>query len=136
MTIPTYFSHSYRLEDQALNQKFWRVFSEAGFSFFVDPPSDSTIHTYLERMMGRCSAFVAVVNRRLDVSRFFCSRFILFEYGLSIQARHERERQVGLARFEDGLDLTAEGPLEVVDKVGNRSLSAIEPVCSTPKRRK
>ena len=34
------------------------------------------------------------------------------------------------------LDLTAEGPLEVVDKVENRSLSAIEPVCSTPKRRK
>jgi hypothetical protein len=88
--IPTYFSHSYRLEDQELNQKFWQRFSKADFSFFVDPPSDTTMHTHLERMMGRCSAFVAVVNQRLDVSRYFCSRFILYEYGLSIQARRPR----------------------------------------------
>ena len=40
--------------------------------------------------MRRCSAFVAVVNRRRDVSRFFCSRFVLYEYGLSIQARRPR----------------------------------------------
>src|SRR5689334_8629266 len=90
MAIPTYFSHSYRLRDQKLNQTFWHLFSQAGFSFFVDPPSDATIHTHLERMMGRCSAFVAVVNRRRDVSRFFCSRFVLYEYGLSIQARRPR----------------------------------------------
>ena len=54
MAIQTYFSHSYRLEDQNLNQKFWSLFSEKGFSFFVDPPSDATIHAHLERMMGRC----------------------------------------------------------------------------------
>jgi hypothetical protein len=90
MAIPTYFSHSYRLSDQALNKAFWHLFSEAGFSFFVDPPSDITIDTHLERMMGRCSAFVAVLNRRRDVSRYFCSRFVLYEYGLSIQARRPR----------------------------------------------
>ena len=90
MAIPTYFSHSYRLDDQDLNKKFWRLFAEANFSFFVDPPSDTTIHTHLERMMGRCSAFVAVVNRREDVGRFHCSRFILYEYGLAIQARRPR----------------------------------------------
>jgi hypothetical protein len=104
MAIPTYFSHSYRLEDQKLNETFWRLFSQAGFSFFVDPPSDTTIHTHLERMMGRCSAFVAVVNRRRDVAPFFCSRFVLYEYGLSIQARRPRllliDRRVPAAPFE------------------------------------
>jgi hypothetical protein len=89
-TIPTYFSHSYRLEDQEINETFWRLFSQAGFSFFVDPPSDTTIHTHLERMMGRCSACVAVISRRRDVARFFCSRFVLYEYGLSLQARRPR----------------------------------------------
>jgi len=40
--------------------------------------------------MRRCSAFVGVINRRRDVSHFFCSRFVLFEFGLSIQARRPR----------------------------------------------
>jgi hypothetical protein len=107
-TIPTYFSHSYRLEDQPLNQLFWRRFSKEGFSFFVDPPSDTTIHTHLERMMGRCSAFVAVVNRRREVNRFYCSRFVLYEYGLSIQARRPRlllvDRRVARQPFEELAD--------------------------------
>jgi hypothetical protein len=90
MAIQTYFSHSYRLEDQNLNQKFWSLFSEKDFSFFVDPPSDATIHAHLERMMGRCQAFVAVVNHRRGMPRFFCSRFVLYEFGLSIQARRPR----------------------------------------------
>jgi hypothetical protein len=101
--IPTYFSHSYRLEDQQTNREFWKLLSEEGFSFFVDPPSDSTIHTHLERMMRRSSAFVAVVNRRQNV-KSFCSSFILYEYGLSIQARRPRllliDRQVGAGLFE------------------------------------
>src|SRR5262245_54206951 len=90
MPIPTYFSHSYRLGDQKLNQTFWRLFAEAGFSFFVDPPSDTTSHTHLERMMGKCSAFVAVVSYRPEVSRVNCSPFILYEFGLAIQARRPR----------------------------------------------
>jgi TIR domain len=104
MSIPTYFSHSYRVADQHLNQTFWSHFSEVEFSFFVDPPSDSTIHTHLERMMRRCSAFVGVVNRRRDVSRFFCSRFVLFEFGLSIQAKRPRllliDQRVNASPFE------------------------------------
>jgi len=84
--IATYFSHSYRLEDQRLNKTFWAHF-KSDFSFFVDPPSDITIHTHLERMMRRCSAFVAVFNRRRDVPKLHCSPFMLYEYGLAIQAR-------------------------------------------------
>lgn len=75
------------------------------FSFFVDPPSDSTIHTHIERMMRRCSAFVAVVNRRRGAGEFFCSPFVLYEYGLSIQARRPRllliDDRVGDRRFHD-----------------------------------
>ena len=86
MPIATYFSHSYRLEDQRLNKTFWAHF-KSDFSFFVDPPSDITIHTHLERMMRRCGAFVAVFNRRRDVPKLHCSPFMLYEYGLAIQAR-------------------------------------------------
>ena len=43
MSIGTYFSHSYRVQDQALNKAFWSHF-KSDFSFFVDPPSDVTIH--------------------------------------------------------------------------------------------
>lgn len=75
------------------------------FSFFVDPPSDSTIHMHIERMMRRCSAFVAVVNRRRGAGEFFCSPFVLYEYGLSIQARRPRllliDDRVGDRRFHD-----------------------------------
>jgi hypothetical protein len=90
MAIATYFSHSYRREDQKLNRTFWSLFSDAGFAFAVDPPSEATVHTHLERMMDRCSAFVAVINRRVGEAPYFCSRFILYEYGLSIQARRPR----------------------------------------------
>jgi hypothetical protein len=89
MSIGTYFSHSYRVEDQELNRAFWSHF-KSDFSFFIDPPSDVTIHTHLEAMMRRCSAFVAVFNRREDVSEFNCSPFMLYEFGLAVQARRPK----------------------------------------------
>jgi hypothetical protein len=104
MSIATYFSHSYRLANQDLNKFFWSLFS-ADFSFFVDPPSDATIDTHLERMMRRCSAFVAVVNRREGVSRLRCSPFVLYEYGLSVQARRPKllliDDNLSATRFEN-----------------------------------
>jgi len=89
MSIGTYFSHSYRVEDQALNRAFWSHF-KSDFSFFIDPPSDVTIHTHLEAMMRRCSAFVAVFNRRRDIPGFNCSPFMLYEFGLAVQARRPK----------------------------------------------
>jgi hypothetical protein len=89
MSIGTYFSHSYRVQDQALNKAFWSHF-KSDFSFFVDPPSDVTIHTHLEAMMRRCSAFVAVFNLREDVPGLRCSPFMLYEYGLAVQARRPK----------------------------------------------
>jgi len=129
MPIPTYFSHSYRLQDQELNKTFWGLFSDR-FSFFVDPPSDVTIHTHLERMMGRCSAFVAIVNERPDAPPFLCSPFVLYEYGLSIQARRPKllliDDQVQVDPFKDLKEhekhiFLADDPLdgldELVDKI-------------------
>jgi hypothetical protein len=55
-------------------------------------------------MMRRCSAFVGVVNRRRDVPHFFCSRFVLVEFGLAIQARRPRllliDQRVNASPFE------------------------------------
>lgn len=51
--IPAYFSHSYGREDRDLNDYFWTVFYEEGFSFTVDPKSTFLSTTYLELMMAR-----------------------------------------------------------------------------------
>jgi TIR domain len=118
MSIETYFSHSYRVEDQELNETFWSYFS-SDFSFFVDPPSDTTIHTHLERMMRRCSAFVAVVNRRDDVAKLHCSPFVFYEYGLSVQARRPK-----LLLIDERVDDT---PFKDLAPVETHSFSAREP---------
>lgn len=82
----TYFSHSYRLVDQDYNSEVWEEFEKQGFFLSVDPPSNSTIHAHLERMMNRSSCYVAVFNRRKGTPYEF-SPFILYEYGLAVQAR-------------------------------------------------
>jgi len=107
MSIGTYFSHSYRVQDQALNKAFWSHF-KSDFSFFVDPPSDVTIHTHLEAMMRRCSAFVAVFNRRRDIPGVHCSPFMLYEFGLAVQARRPK-----LLLIDQTIDAT---PFERLDR--------------------
>ncbi|MEM7157035.1 MAG: toll/interleukin-1 receptor domain-containing protein [Myxococcota bacterium] len=102
--IPTYFSHSYRLRDQNLNKELWSVFAKHGFFFSVDPPSNITVHAHLERMMRQNSCFVAVVNRRNEEAEVFCSRFVLYEMGLSLQARLPRllliDGEIGSSVFD------------------------------------
>jgi hypothetical protein len=89
--IPTYFSHSYRREDHDLNARFWRLFEKKGFFFSVDPPSNISIHTHLERMIHQSSCYVAIINRRDDAPGTpLCSRFILYELALALQARRPR----------------------------------------------
>lgn len=87
---PTYFSHSYRPEDQRYNEFFWEKFAERGFYFSVDPPSDVHTHTHLERMMIDSSCYVAVINERLESPPYRCSLFILSELSLSLQAQRPR----------------------------------------------
>jgi hypothetical protein len=89
-TTPTYLSHSYRPEDRTCNEHFWSVFGEQGFYFAVDPPSDIPTDTHLERMMNESSCYVGVVNARSETPKYGCSPFILFEFGLSVQAQRPR----------------------------------------------
>jgi hypothetical protein len=81
-----YFSHSYRSEDRDVNSFFWELFHEHGFFFTVDPESSVFSIPYLESMMLRSNGFVAVIPRR-DNAPNLCSPYILFEYGLAVQAR-------------------------------------------------
>lgn len=66
-SIQAYFSHSYRAEDRNVNLFFWRLFSEQGFFFTVDPKSSRTFVPHLERMVKHSDCFIAVVTRRLEV---------------------------------------------------------------------
>ena len=90
--VPVYLSHSYRREDRDVNDHFWRLFYEAGFSFTVDPGSTSLPlnTTTLELMMARSAGFVAMVTFRPEERGYRCSPFILYEYGLAVQARQPR----------------------------------------------
>src|SRR5262245_43073396 len=85
--MPTYLSHSYRREDQAINLAFWPIFEANGFYFSVDPPSNITTTAHLEQMMNACCCYVAIVNRRPEIPDYYCSPFILYEFGLALQAR-------------------------------------------------
>jgi nucleoside phosphorylase len=88
--IPAYFSHSYRSSDREINEFFWRLMHERGFSLSVDPRSDTLSVPYLEIMMKRSACFAAVVTLRTDKRGDRCSPFILYEYGLAIQAQKPR----------------------------------------------
>jgi hypothetical protein len=81
-----YFSHSYRPEDRDVNLFFWSLFSEEGFFFSVDPQSKLFSIPYLESMMSQSNCFVAVIPKRDGVPGG-CSQYILFEYGLAVQAQ-------------------------------------------------
>jgi nucleoside phosphorylase len=84
--IPTYFSHSYRVDDRDLNLFFSSLFHKNGFTLSVDPKSDALSIAYLERMMARSACFAAVVTLRPEDKPIRCSPYILFEYGLAVQA--------------------------------------------------
>jgi hypothetical protein len=84
--ILTYFSHSYREADRDVNSFFWDLFHDEGFFFTVDPQSQLFSIPYLESMMVLSNCFVAVITRRID-SPLGCSPYILFEYGLALEAR-------------------------------------------------
>lgn len=88
--IPVYFSHSYRRADREVNAHFWKIFYDAGFSFTVDPGKTSLYTTALELMMARSVGFAAVVTFRGEEDRYLCSPFVMYEYGLAVQARQPR----------------------------------------------
>jgi hypothetical protein len=84
--LPVYFSHSYRYEDRELNEFFWELFWDAGFTFSIDPKSTVMSHTYLQALIKRSPGFAAAVTYR-DEQESGCSPFMLYEYGIALLAR-------------------------------------------------
>ncbi|NNN29804.1 TIR domain-containing protein [Streptomyces sp. S3(2020)] len=88
--IPAYFSHSYWAEDRELNEHFWKLFWDEGFTFAVDPKTNPLSPTHLELMMDQSSCFVGVVTHRPEERRYRASPFMVHEHGLALQAQKSR----------------------------------------------
>jgi predicted nucleotide-binding protein len=121
--IQAYFSHSYRAEDREVNLFFWRLFSENGFFFTVDPQSDRLFVPHLvERLIRLSDCFIAVVTRRLEYKKkvgdivlavkqpvWTHSPYVEFESRLSIRSDKPR-----LVFVENGLAASLFGEPEEV----------------------
>src|ERR1700722_7015386 len=103
--LPVYFSHSYRFEDRALNEFFWRRFWEAGFPFAIDPKSSVMSHPYLQGLIKRTPGFAAVITYRESQKGHKCSPFMLYEYSLAVLARKPKlvffDARLGSKYFPD-----------------------------------
>ena len=88
VVLNTYLSHSYRSTDMEINDIFWSVFAEHGFSFMVDARSDYFSLLYLETMMRRSHCFVAVIPYRDQGPGY--SPYIKFEFDMARLARKPR----------------------------------------------
>ena len=88
--VPTFFSHSYRPEDREINVHFWKLFWDAGFAFTVDPKSNRLSIPHLEYTLRHSACFIGVVTRRQDQDRYLTSPYLVFEYGLAVQAKKPR----------------------------------------------
>ena len=88
--IPTYYSHSYRPGDREVNLHFHELLWDRGFAFTVDPKSERLALAQLELMMKRSACFVAVAPCRPEQLRYRTSPFVVYEYGLAVQAQKPR----------------------------------------------
>ena len=104
--IPTYFSHSYWPEDREVNKHFWKLFWDAGFAFTVDPRSGTLSIPHIESLVRRTACFVGVVTHRPEVDHYQASPYLVFEYGLAVQAGKPRlvfvERSAARHHYGEG----------------------------------
>jgi nucleoside phosphorylase len=95
---PLYLSHSYRGRDRRVNEFFWELFWDAGFTFSVDPQSKVLSVPYLEYLMKGSAGYAAIVSLRSEQKYYLCSPFVLYEYSLALLAHKPR-----LIFVEDGV---------------------------------
>lgn len=88
--IPTYFSHSYSPGDRQVNVHFCNLFWNEGFAFTVAPQSGRFSIPHLELMMRRSACYVAIATHRPEVSHYLTSPYLVFEYGMAVQANKPR----------------------------------------------
>ena len=112
MAFRTYFSHSYRSNDRSINKHFWRLFAEQGYFFSVDPKSKDISVSYLESLMRGSQCFVSVVTYRAETPALLCSPFIMFEYGMAVQAKKPGlvfiDKRINVSRFPACSDIVVE----------------------------
>ncbi|HXR38983.1 MAG TPA: TIR domain-containing protein [Terracidiphilus sp.] len=70
-----------------MNEFFWRMFWDAGFTFAIDPQSKVMSHPYLQGLIKRTPGFAAVITYRRGKEGPNCSPFMLYEYSLAVLAR-------------------------------------------------
>jgi hypothetical protein len=78
-----YFSHSYRQEDQRVNDFFSRLMESEELIMSLDPPSDNVNSAKLQRHLNGCDGMVAVLTRRTPE----VSPYIRFEINLCLRSR-------------------------------------------------
>src|SRR4029453_16169322 len=78
-----YFSHSYRPEDQRVNDFFSRLMESEGLVLSLDPPSGSVNAAKLQRHLNSSDGMVSVLTRRDDGVSPYC----LFEIALCLRSR-------------------------------------------------
>jgi nucleoside phosphorylase len=122
LRVPSYFSHSYRPEDRAVNRFFHDIFWERGFAFTVDPRVGPMSTTRLEMMMRRSACFLAIVTRRDEEPHYRCSPFVVYENGLAVQA--QKPRLVLVERNVSGVHFAEPGRSVVFDR--NRLRASVE----------
>src|SRR5207237_1028678 len=78
-----YFAHSYRQEDQRVNDFFSRLMESEGLVLSLDPPSETVSAAKLQRHLNSNDGMVAVLTRRNGG----ISPYIDFEIGLCLRSR-------------------------------------------------
>jgi nucleoside phosphorylase len=115
--IPTFLSHSYKPEDRRINEHFWHKFWHEDFAFTVDPKSSRVSIPHLEHTLRYSACFVGVVTLREEQPRYLTSPYLLFEYGLAVQAKKPRlvfvEKGVSGQYFEEDWTIPFERDQEV-----------------------
>src|SRR5215831_2719729 len=129
--ISTYFSHSYWPEDRELNKHFWKLFWESGFTFTVYPRSGTLSIPHVELLIRRNACFAAVVTHRPRETHYLASPYVVFEYGLAVQANKPRlvfvERDAARHHYEGTRRMVFDRDSVAEDR--DRHVAAIRRLC-------
>src|SRR6266545_2334208 len=85
--IPSYLSHSYRVADRGVNEFFWDLIWDSGFTCTVDPEAAVFSATHLEMLIERSPCLIAILTHRPQQPYCRCSPFSVYEHGLAVLAQ-------------------------------------------------
>ncbi|WP_028067179.1 TIR domain-containing protein [Solirubrobacter soli] len=85
--IAAYLTHSYRAADRTVNEFFWDLLWQSGFTCTVDPKSGVLSAPHLEFLVKRSACLIGIITHRALQPYYGCSPFALYEYGLAVLAQ-------------------------------------------------